>query len=247
MCAKLPRKERLDNLLLGRKLTVSRTLAAAQIMAGQVKVDGKLVTKPGHQVSVGSILTLLEGPRYVSRGGLKLEPAAAKFKLNFKNKVVLDVGSSTGGFTDFALQQGAKKVYAVDVGTNQLDFKLRQDERVEVMEKTDIRAVDGLPHAPATILIDVSFISMRLVLPAVAKLASRNTQIVAMVKPQFEAGKQEAAKNRGVIKNDTIRRRILKEFELWAKRRFVIKAKADSLVAGAKGNVERFYLLKPLK
>ena len=181
--------------------------------------------------------------QYVSRGGLKLASAAGKLNLDFKSKNVLDVGSSTGGFTDYALQHGAAKVIAVDSGSNQLHPTLRINSKVELHEKTDIRTFSKVgTWSPDIILIDVSFISLRQILPAVAKLSTKNTQVVAMVKPQFEA----SAKNlhKGVIKNDSIRRQTLKDFELWVKNYFVIMAKADSEVPGSKGNLERFYLLR---
>jgi 23S rRNA (cytidine1920-2'-O)/16S rRNA (cytidine1409-2'-O)-methyltransferase len=163
---------------------------------------------------------------------------------------VLDVGSSTGGFTDYALQHGARKVYAVDVGTEQLHPKLRRDPRIELYEKTDIRDVSTgssgkirLSSTPDIIVIDVSFISLRDILPHIAKrIAGVNTEIIAMAKPQFEAGKQQV--NKGVIKNDTVRRAILKDFEAWAKQLFTVVDKADSEVSGGKGNRERFYKLR---
>ncbi|HET7060431.1 MAG TPA: TlyA family RNA methyltransferase [Candidatus Saccharimonadales bacterium] len=178
--------------------------------------------------------------RYVSRAGLKLASVAEALKLDFKNKTVLDVGSSTGGFTDYALQHGAKKVIAVDVGTNQLHPSLRQDPRVELHEKTDIRDFQT-PQNIDLVMADVSFISLRDILPAVAGLTGQNTQIVAMVKPQFEAGSE--MKHKGVIKNEKMRRDILKNFESWVAGQFVISGKADSQIAGTKGNRERFYLL----
>ncbi|HVO86306.1 MAG TPA: TlyA family RNA methyltransferase [Candidatus Binatia bacterium] len=179
--------------------------------------------------------------KYVSRGGLKLASVAEVLKLNFNGKSVLDVGSSTGGFTDFALQHGAAKVIAVDSGTNQLHPSLRADSRVELHEKTDIRRIN-LNEVPDIVVIDVSFVSLRQILPAIADLSGPDTEIIAMVKPQFEAA--SAQSNRGVIKNDTIRRQILKDFEKWARGRFVIVGKADSQISGAKGNQERFYNLK---
>jgi 23S rRNA (cytidine1920-2'-O)/16S rRNA (cytidine1409-2'-O)-methyltransferase len=181
--------------------------------------------------------------KYVGRGADKLAGAAAEFGLEFKNKVVLDVGSSTGGFTDYALRHGAAKVIAVDSGTGQLHPSLRQNSRVELHEKTDIRDYQ-IAEKPEIILIDVSFISLRNILPVAAKLSFKDTQIAALVKPQFEANPADL--NHGVIKNDSIRRQIFKDFEQWSKKYFLIKAKADSEVAGASGNRERFYLLKPL-
>jgi 23S rRNA (cytidine1920-2'-O)/16S rRNA (cytidine1409-2'-O)-methyltransferase len=253
------KKERLDSLLIKKGLAKSRRQAVGLIMAGDVSINGVRVDKAGMFVKPDSEIQIKKRMLYVSRGALKLESALPVLDLDFKDKIILDVGASTGGFTDFALQQGAKSVYAVDVGTNQLDHKLRVDPRVIVMEKTDIRDVmlasgstnqESGPRAinkvPNVVLIDVSFISLRLILPAVVKLCSRKTQIVAMVKPQFEAGIKEASKNKGVIKNDTLRRAILKDFEQWVKQQFVIKAKADSAIKGAKGNLERFYLLQKL-
>lgn len=177
---------------------------------------------------------------YVSRGGDKLSGAAAKLKLDFRNKIVLDVGSSTGGFTDYALNYGAAKVIAVEAGTNQLHPALRDNPKVSLYEKTDIRNFE-VSLKPDIILIDVSFISLRQVLPAAAKLAHKETQIIALLKPQFEAVPKDL--NKGVIKNDTLRRRIIKDFESWVKKYFIIRAKADSGIAGTKGNLERFYLL----
>lgn len=181
------------------------------------------------------------GNQYVGRAALKLASVADKLGLDFKNKVVLDVGSSTGGFTDYALKRGAAKVIAVEAGSHQLHPCLRANPRVELHEKTDIREFKAIEN-PDIILIDVSFISLRQILPAVAKLSDKNTQIVAMVKPQFETDAKNV--NKGVIKNDSIRRQVIKDFEGWAKNHFLIKAKADSGLSGAKGNLERFYLIQ---
>lgn len=164
--------------------------------------------------------------------------------MSFKDCVVLDVGSSTGGFTDFALQHGAKKVIAVEVGKGQLHPSLRTDEQIELHEQTDIRDIKELSAVPDIVVIDVSFISLRDILPHVASLVDKHAVIVAMVKPQFEAG--NTSKHKGIIKNDKIRRDILKDFETWSRRFFITLGKADSLVAGANGNVERFYKLKRL-
>ena len=188
---------------------------------------------------------LVAEEQYVSRAGLKLASVAKVLNLNFKDAVVLDVGSSTGGFTDYSLRNGAKKVYAVDVGTEQLHPSLRGNERIELHEKTDIRDFIIEGDMPDIIVIDVSFISLREILPYIAKqLSAPNTQIAAMLKPQFEAGRNQT--NKGIIKNEAVRRQILKEFESWAKQYFVVRDKRDSDVAGAKGNQERFYLLTPL-
>ncbi len=237
-------KVRLDQLVWQKKLAESRSQAENFIRLGEVTVDGRVVTKPGYFVSDTAEVTVTANERYVSRAGLKLASVAQTFRLNFKNKTVLDVGSSTGGFTDYALQHGAKKVIAVDVGTNQLHPKLHKNTKIELHEQTDIRNLKKLSVTPDIVVIDVSFISLKEVLPHVSTLISKETHITAMLKPQFEAG--PAYKHKGVIKNEKIRREILKDFEQWVKQYFVILQKADSGVAGAKGNQERFYLLKRL-
>jgi 23S rRNA (cytidine1920-2'-O)/16S rRNA (cytidine1409-2'-O)-methyltransferase len=238
-------KLRLDQALTQRGLTSTRSQAENYIKLGYVKLGGHIVNKPGLLVNSDAKIALTLKEQYVSRAALKLASVADKLHLDFKGKAVLDVGSSTGGFTDFALRSGAKKVIAVDVGANQMHPSLRGDKRVELHEKTDIRSIGTLSAAPDIVLIDVSFISLREVLPVVARLSGKNTQIVAMVKPQFEAGVADV--NKGVIKNDSIRRRILRDFENWVKNSFTTAEKADSKVAGAKGNLERFYLLQSLK
>jgi len=211
---------------------------------GKVTVNGRVITKPGHAVDDADGIKLNMDEQYVSRAALKLKSADTAFHIDWTGKTVLDVGSSTGGFTQYALQHGAAKVFAVDVGTNQLHPSLRADERIELHEKTDIR--DFSVNEPIDIVVgDVSFISLREILPHVASLILPSTIIIAMVKPQFEAGQSEV-KHKGVIKNDKMRRDILKDFENWAQKLFKIVDKKDSEVAGSKGNVERFYLLKKL-
>jgi 23S rRNA (cytidine1920-2'-O)/16S rRNA (cytidine1409-2'-O)-methyltransferase len=233
-------KNRLDIELAQRGLVATRSQAESYIKLGKVKVNGKILNKSSILVGFDDVLSVEQGEQYVSRAALKLASVVDKFGLDFKDKVVLDVGSSTGGFTDYALRHGADKVIAVDVGTEQLHSSLRTDSRIELHEKTDIRDF-ALTEKPDIVLIDVSFISLRQVLPAIATLSDGQTQIVAMLKPQFEAGEKDI--NKGIIKNDSIRRQILKDFELWAKTQFIVKNKADSEVAGAKGNLERFYSL----
>ena len=234
---------RLDKALGQLGLVATRSQAESYIRLGRVKVAGRLITKPGYFVHDLSLVELDQPEQFVSRAGLKLASVADKLAVDFRGKTVLDVGSSTGGFTDYALSRGARRVICVDVGTDQLHPKLRRDARVELHEKTDIRDFTT-DQSVDIILIDVSFISLREVLPHLTELATRQTQVVAMVKPQFETGNR--LKNRGVIKNDTERRRILRDFEQWVKRYFLLRAKADSAVAGARGNQERFYLLTKL-
>jgi 23S rRNA (cytidine1920-2'-O)/16S rRNA (cytidine1409-2'-O)-methyltransferase len=238
-------KQRLDQALVTRGLVISRSQAESWIKLGKVKVNGRTVTKSGYFVAPTAKVTMLAVEQYVSRAGLKLASVAVALNLDFKDKIVLDVGSSTGGFTDYALRRGAKKVIAVDVGTEQLHPSLRPNQKIELHEQTDIRGLHQLSATPDIVVIDVSFISLREILPSVAKLSSPKTQIVAMVKPQFEAGNN--AKHKGVIKNHAMRRDILRDFELWVKNLFVVHAKADSDIAGAKGNQERFYLLSKIK
>jgi 23S rRNA (cytidine1920-2'-O)/16S rRNA (cytidine1409-2'-O)-methyltransferase len=236
-------KQRLDARLTAEGSVPTRSQAESVIRLGEVMVNGRVITKPGFFVADNDKVTLKQKERYVSRAGLKLASVAQKLGVRFDQQVVLDVGSSTGGFTDYALRHGAVKVFAVDVGTDQLHPSLRDDERIELHEKTDIRDFVP-PQAPDIVVMDVSFISLREILPHIARVSGKQTRIVAMLKPQFEAGRAQV--NKGVIKNDAVRRQILKDFEAWTKEYFVIQDKADSDVAGAKGNRERFYLLKTL-
>ena len=207
---------RLDQELVRRDLASSRSQAENYVRLGKVNVNGILAHKPGQFVDSEDSLELLIEEVYVSRAGLKLASVADIFGVNFRDKTVLDVGSSTGGFTDYALKHGAKKVVAVDVGTDQLHPSLRGNSQIDLREKTDIRSVI-LEEAPEIVVIDVSFISLRDILPHIAMhLSNRQTQILAMVKPQFEAGRGQT--NKGVIKNEKVRRQILADFETWAKK-----------------------------
>ncbi len=235
-------KQRLDLILVERGLATSRTQAQALIMAGQVSADGKILDKPGVTYADDIELHLKTQARFVSRAGEKLASVADQLGLQFEGKTLLDVGSSTGGFTDFALQHGATKVYCVDVGTGQLAYKLRQDPRVIVMEQTDIRAA-VLPELADMAVIDVSFISLEQIMATVATLVKPGAPIVAMAKPQFEAGKPLADKYHGVIPLGAERDDVLAELREWFKEKFEIKAEADSGLSGAEGNVERFFLL----
>ena len=239
-------KQRLDKALVERGLVSSRSQAENFIRLGEVLVNGLVVTKAGWFVNDDDKLELQIQQQLVSRAGLKLASVAEALRLDFRDKVVLDVGSSTGGFTEFALQAGARLVYAVDVGSDQMDKKLRQDPRIELHEKTDIRDFELNPQQarPDLILIDVSFISVRQILPGILmNLTKSETQLAVMLKPQFEA--EKSFLNKGVIKNEKCRRQVLAEFEHWVRDVAVIVAKQDSAVSGKKGNIERFYLLKP--
>lgn len=236
-------KERLDQLLHARGLVASRSQAESWIRLGKVFVEGKQVTKPGAFTNPDAAIELQVTEQYVSRAGLKLASVADILHLEFRNKVMLDVGSSTGGFTDYALQHGIKKVIAVDVGTDQLHPSLHGNPRIELHEQTDIRDMHDLSDTPDLVVIDVSFISLRDILPHIATLCDAHTIVAAMVKPQFEA-RESNMKHKGVIKNDRMRRDILKDFENWVTKYFVVLDKADSDVAGSKGNRERFYKLR---
>jgi len=238
-------KQRLDKALVERGLVTTRSQADNFIRLGYVFLNKKIVQKSGTMVSDSDEIKLEKKETYVSRAGLKLASVAEYFHLNFQDKIVLDIGSSTGGFTDYSLRHGAKKVFAVDVGTDQLHPSLRPNPKIALYEKTDIR--DFYADEAIDIIVgDVSFISLREILPHVAEnLMNTNTVLIAMVKPQFEAGRHQV--NKGIIKNDKVRRQILSDFEDWAKKYFVILDKKDSEVAGSKGNLERFYKLKLAK
>lgn len=236
-------KQRLDQALVARSLIATRSQAENYVKLGNVLVAGKIVTKAGLMVDDNTPIQFTAKDQYVSRAGLKLASVAGTFKLNFRGRVVLDVGSSTGGFTDYALQHGAVKVIAVEAGTDQMHIRLAGLIRIELHEKTDIRDFNTTEQIDI-VVADLSFVSLRDILPSIAKLCNPRTQIVVLVKPQFEAA--TSMKHKGVIKNDKIRRSILKDFEAWASVRFRIVNKADSEVTGAKGNRERFYLLQIL-
>lgn len=236
-------KKRIDEVMVQNGMVQSRAHAARLIKMGRVTSGGMVARKAGQLVYPNDHIEILGGENYVSRAGFKLASVAKKLDIRFKDKVMLDVGSSTGGFTDYALQHGAKKVIAVDVGTDQLHPSLRVNRKIELYEKTDIRDVKAeLLKDVNLVVIDVSFISLREILPSLFANLPKQVWILAMVKPQFEAG--DKYKHNGVIKNDKMRREILKGFEDWVKPKAVIVSKADSEVAGGKGNRERFYVLK---
>jgi 23S rRNA (cytidine1920-2'-O)/16S rRNA (cytidine1409-2'-O)-methyltransferase len=201
-------KERLDVLLVERKLSESRAQAQRLIRAGLVRVAGQVTDKPGTQVMADAEIALQARPRFVSRGGEKLDAAFARFDLDAAGVVAADVGASTGGFTDCLLQHGARRVYAIDVGYGQLDWRLRNDPRVIVMERTNARYLDNLPELVDLVTADVSFISLGLILPTAVGWFGREGQVVALIKPQFEAGRREVGKG-GVVRDRAVHQRVL--------------------------------------
>jgi 23S rRNA (cytidine1920-2'-O)/16S rRNA (cytidine1409-2'-O)-methyltransferase len=240
-------KERLDVAVVRRGLAPSRERARALIMAGRVYIGKRLADKPGMLVPLDADCHLAESPeelKYVSRGGLKLEKALDTFHLSPSGLVALDVGASTGGFTHCLLERGAVRVYAVDVGHGQLAWTLRNDPRVVVMEHTNIRHLASLPEPIQCVVIDVSFISLRLVLPAIVPLivstSGLTPWIVALVKPQFEAGKTEVDRGAGVISDPAVHTRVLNELQEWIRQytSFQFKGLTDSPIYGRDGNRE---------
>jgi 23S rRNA (cytidine1920-2'-O)/16S rRNA (cytidine1409-2'-O)-methyltransferase len=230
---------RLDVLMAERGIAESRSLAQALIMAGRVLVEGAVVTKAGTPVAPSAAVELVAPPRYVSRGGEKLETALGAFAVDVAGLRCLDVGSSTGGFTDCLLQHGAAHVVCVDVGRNQLHERLRADARVTVMEGVNARRLEPgmLPYRPALVTADVSFISLRLVLPPVLACAAAGWRALVLVKPQFEAGKGET--RRGVVRDPEVRRRVLREFGAFAAGLgAAVLGVCDSCVPGPAGNRE---------
>jgi len=230
--------ERLDKLLVMRGLVSTRAKGQALILAGEVFVNGERVDKAGTAVSLTAEIELKTPMPYVGRGGFKLAGALAEFGLVVDGRVCADVGACTGGFTDVLLQQGAVRVYAIDVGYGQLDWKLRQDERVVVMERTNARYLESLPEIVRFVCIDVSFISLRLILPAVQKWLSADGDVVALIKPQFEAGPDQVGKG-GIIKESAVHRQVLQDILQWSRQHgFVSCGLMRSPVTGADGNVE---------
>jgi 23S rRNA (cytidine1920-2'-O)/16S rRNA (cytidine1409-2'-O)-methyltransferase len=235
------KKERLDVLLVEKGLAETRTRAQALILAGQVVVDDQRVDKPGTRISVDAVLRLKgEGLKFVSRGGLKLEAALEHFDVDVSDAVCADIGASTGGFTDCLLQRGAARVHAIDVGYGQLHEKLRTDPRVRSRERVNARHLtdDDLPEPVSIIVIDVSFISLALVLPGVLpKLAPRGT-LVALVKPQFEVGPEQIEKG-GVVRDGVARAGAIARIRAFVEAQgLVVDGIIDSPTPGPAGNVE---------
>ncbi|RMF29763.1 MAG: TlyA family RNA methyltransferase [Chloroflexi bacterium] len=241
------RKERLDRLLVQRKLVRSREEGRRLIMAGQVRVDGQVVDRPATRVPTSAEVTLVQRPRYVSRGGIKLEAALQQFRLDVTGMVCADVGASTGGFTDCLLQHGAARVYAIDVGYGQLAWKLRRDPRVVVMERVNARYLESLPEPVDLVTVDVSFISLRLILPQVRRWLKPNGHLIPLIKPQFEAGPRHVGKG-GIVKDPAVHRRVLRELLTWAQATgWETVGLMVSPITGATGNVEFLAHLKPAR
>jgi 23S rRNA (cytidine1920-2'-O)/16S rRNA (cytidine1409-2'-O)-methyltransferase len=209
------KKERLDKVLVERGLVETRAKARGLIMAGEVTVDGTRIDKAGTAVARDADIQLKNPMPFVGRGGYKLAGALQEFDIDVNGRVCADVGACTGGFTDVLLQNGAATVFAIDVGYGQLDWKLRQDERVVVMERTNARYVENLPEAVSLVTIDVSFISLKLILPAVEKWVAPQAEVVALIKPQFEAGPEQVGKG-GIVRETAVRREVLLNILSWA-------------------------------
>ncbi|VEF47849.1 hemolysin A [Bacillus freudenreichii] len=242
------KKQRLDVLLVERGLVETREKAKRAVMAGLVFSKEMRLDKPGEKVNDDIPLTIKGSMMpYVSRGGLKLEKALKAFELSVKDKVLLDIGASTGGFTDCALQHGAKMSYAVDVGYNQLAWKLRQDDRVMVMERTNFRYVTpgDLPGpTPDFASIDVSFISLRLILPVLKNLLVPGSDVVALIKPQFEAGKEQVGK-KGIVRDPKIHEEVINKIKDMAMAEgYDVMALSFSPITGGEGNIEFLIHLK---
>jgi 23S rRNA (cytidine1920-2'-O)/16S rRNA (cytidine1409-2'-O)-methyltransferase len=243
---KIP-KERVDILLVEQGLFETREKAKRAIMAGLIYKKEERIDKPGEKIEVDSILTVKgQVLKYVSRGGLKLEKALEQFDLTIQNKIMLDIGSSTGGFTDCGLQNGVKHAYALDVGSNQLAWKIRQDPRVTVMEKTNFRYAtpadfsEGLPSFSS---IDVSFISLKLIFPTLKTILVPNGDVIALVKPQFEAGKDRVGK-KGVVRDKAVHLDVLNEIAAFAEsQNFYLKNASYSPITGGEGNIEFLFHL----
>jgi len=238
-------KIRLDVLLMERGLAESRAKAQALIMAGQVRVNDQVALKPATAIDPKSTLTVDHGPRFVSRGGEKLDAALEAFAIDLKGLVCADVGASTGGFTDCMLQRGAEKVYAIDVGKGILHWKLRNYARVVVMEETNARHVVALPETVSFVTVDASFISLKILLPVInnwfgpSPFTSQAGGVMALIKPQFEAGKKDVARGDGVIRDPEIHRQVLLDILSFAENMGVgLRGLIKSPLLGPKGNAE---------
>ncbi|MBK6792420.1 MAG: TlyA family RNA methyltransferase [Anaerolineales bacterium] len=231
-------KVRLDVLLVEKGLADSRAKAQALIMAGQVRIADQVALKPAVTVQPDAVLTVDTGPRYVSRGGEKIEGALTRFAIDVTGFTCADVGASTGGFSDCLLQHGAVKIYAIDVGKGILHWKLRNDPRVVVMEETNARFVESLPEQIDFVTVDASFISLKTLLPVIKKWNAAHG-IVALIKPQFEAGKKLVSRGDGVIRDPEVHRQVLVDVLTFAKAEgFGVRGLVRSTLLGPKGNTE---------
>jgi 23S rRNA (cytidine1920-2'-O)/16S rRNA (cytidine1409-2'-O)-methyltransferase len=234
-------KTRLDLFVVQKGLATSRQRAQSMIMAGKVMVNDQLIDKPGRQISADDKISIIgKEPPFVSRGGIKLEQALHEFQVDVSGWTCLDVGASTGGFTDCLLQHGAEHVYAVDVGYGQLAWKLRTDPRVTVIERTNIRNLnkDKIPSPVDLVTIDVSFISLKIVVPAVMKFLKADASIIALIKPQFEIGKGKVGKG-GVVRNPDHHQEVIENLTaFFTKADLEIQSLSSSPIKGPKGNIE---------
>ncbi|HEV2527879.1 MAG TPA: TlyA family RNA methyltransferase [Thermomicrobiales bacterium] len=231
-------RRRLDEEVVARGLLETRSRARAYIMAGDVLLNGQKVTQAGKPVATTDRVELVEARRFVSRGGDKLAGALDRFGVDPTGSIAADLGASTGGFTDCLLQRGATKVYAVDVGYGQLDDRLRRDERVVVMERTNARLLEGLPEPVDIVVIDVSFISLALIFPVAARLLRIGGHLIPLIKPQFEAGPKDVGKN-GVVRDPEVHRRVLREaIESATANGFHVEGLTASTLLGPAGNAE---------
>ena len=238
-------KVRLDQLLVQRGLVDSRERGQRLIMAGEVLVNDRVAEKPGQPIDPEAVIRIKEPLPYVSRGGLKLAAALDRFAIRIERAVCADVGASTGGFTDCLLQRGAAKVYAIDVGYGQIDWKLRIDPRVVVMDRTNARYVEALPESIEVATVDVSFISLRLILPAVIKWLCPDAQVIALIKPQFEAGREKVGKG-GVVRDPAVHAEVLRS--VWQTASELGYSPIDLLrspIEGPAGNIEFLIWLRP--
>lgn len=233
-------KKRLDILLVERELVESRQRAQALILAGKVEVQGTASIKAGSLVDEGAQITIREPLKYVSRGGYKLEGALSSFAVDPSGKICADVGASTGGFTDVLLQRGAARIYALDVGYGQIAWKLRTDPRVIVMDRLNARYLDSLPEVIDLATIDVSFISLTQILPAVKLILAPRGETIALVKPQFEAGRAEVGKG-GIVRDESVHRAVMDKIARYAVRNdWDVLGMYRSPIQGAGGNAEFF-------
>ncbi|HEX2620558.1 MAG TPA: TlyA family RNA methyltransferase, partial [Phototrophicaceae bacterium] len=233
-----PQKIRIDIALHQQGLAPSREKSRAMIMAGEVLVDGRIVDKPGMKIDSTATLEVKARPRFVSRGGDKLAGALDAFQLDITGRICADVGASTGGFTDCLLQAGAAKVYAIDVGYGQLDYTLRQDSRVIVMDRTNARHVTALPESVDLLVVDASFISLKLLLPVFKGWLTAQADLIALIKPQFEAGRKDVGKG-GVVRDHAIHSRVLTEILSFASGQdFAVRGLILSPLTGPAGNIE---------